>query len=218
LKRSSKAEFAGTMSIVDWFTGGTKTPTASVSDEEFEHLRSENAALRQHVEQARVIIERNASHKPTSPDTEAMEQHIESLERAHAEVIAQYETEHKERLKIETERNNAVLALQKAETEAKHAKNANAVLQERVEQIAQSAEEASDASLTLECAKDAEIVADEKQIGELVSRLNQMKVEQLALKRELASCSTTTQEAQGNLHSIHGFAMDVVDGFRGKNV
>jgi chromosome segregation ATPase len=215
------------MSIVDWFTGGARQ--RGLEEEEFEHLRSENAALQQrlaqatneasalraHVEQARVIIEHNAA---SSPDSEAMEQHVESLKRAHAEAIAQYDAEHRERLKVETERNEAQLALQKAQTEAQHAKNANEVLQQRVDLSAKSAEEASEAALKIESAKDAEIVSNEQQIGDLVSRLNQIKVEQLALKRELASCSTTTMEAHGNMKSIHGFAMDVVEDIKGKKV
>lgn len=215
------------MSIVDWFTGGARQ--RGLDDEEFEHLRSENSLLQQrlaqatdeastlraHVEQARVIIEHNAS---ASPDSEAMEQQVEALKRAHAEAIEQYDAEHRERLKVETERNEAQLALQKAQTEALHAKNANAVLEQRVELSSASAEEASESALKIESEKDAEIVSNERQIGDLVCRLNQMKVEQLALKRQLASCSTTTMEAHGDLQSIHGFARDVVDEFKGKNL
>ena len=215
------------MSIVDWLTGNASH--RGLDEEEVEHLRSENAllqqrlaqatdeasALRSHVEQARVIIEHNAS---SSPESEAMEQQMESLQRAHAEAVSQYDSEHRERLKVEIERNDAQLALQKAQTEAQHAKNANAVLEQRVGLSSKSAEEASDAALKIESAKDAEIVSNERQIGDLVSRLNEMKMEQLALKRELASCSTTTLEAHGNLKSIHGFTMDVVDEFRGKKV
>lgn len=215
------------MSIVNWLTGGVAQ--RGLDEEEVEHLRSENAALQQrlaqandeasalrsHVEQARVIIEHNAS---SSPDSEAMEQQMEALQRANAEAVAQYDAEHRERLKVEIERNDAQLALQKAQTEAQHAKNANAVLEQRVELSSQSAEEASEAALKIESAKDAEIVSNEKQIGDLVSRLNQMKVEQMELKRELSSCSTSTQEAHGNLQSIHGFAMDVVGDIKGKRV
>jgi chromosome segregation ATPase len=223
------------MSIVNWLTGGNDR--RGVDEEEFEHLRMANAALsqqlaqandeasalRSHVEQARVIIEQHnnassSSSSSSSPESEAIEAHIESLQRAHAEVVAQYDAEHRERLKTETELNDAQLALQKAQTEAQHAKNANAVLEQRVELSSKSAEEASENALKIESAKDAEIVSDERQIGDLVSRLNEMKMEQMALKRELASCSTTTQEAHGNLKSIHGFSMDVVSELKGRNV
>jgi chromosome segregation ATPase len=221
------------MSIVSWLTGGNDRH--AVDEEEFEHLRMANAALsqqlaqandeasalRSHVEQARVIIEQHnnaPSSSSASPESEASEAHIESLQRAHAEVVAQYDAEHRERLKIETELNDAQLALQKAQTEAQHAKNANAVLEQRVELSSKSAEEASENALKIESAKDTEIVSDERQIGDLVSRLNEMKMEQMALKRELATCSTTTQEAHGNLKSIHGFSMDVVGELKGKNV
>lgn len=221
------------MSIVSWLTGGNDRH--AVDEEEFEHLRMANAALsqqlaqandeasalRSHVEQARVIIEQHnnaSSSSSASPESEAIEAHIESLQRAHAEVVAQYDAEHRERLKIETELNDAQLALQKAQTEAQHAKNANAVLEQRVDLSSKSAEEASENALKIESAKDAEIVSDERQIGDLVSRLNEMKMEQMALKRELATCSTTTQEAHGNLKSIHGFSMDVVGELKGKKV
>ena len=220
------------MSIVNWLTGGNDRHV--VDEEEFEHLRMANAALsqqlaqaneeasalRSHVEQARVIIEQhnNAPSSSASPESEASEAHIESLQRAHAEVVAQYDAEHRERLKTETELNDAQLALQKAQTEAQHAKNANAVLEQRVDLSSKSAEEASENALKIESAKDAEIVSDERQIGDLVSKLNEMKMEQMALKRELATCSTTTQEAHGNLKSIHGFSMDVVGELKGKKV
>jgi len=220
------------MSIVSWLTGGNDRHV--VDEEEFEHLRMANAALsqqlaqaneeasalRSHVEQARVIIEQhnNAPSSSASPESEASEAHIESLQRAHAEVVAQYDAEHRERLKTETELNDAQLALQKAQTEAQHAKNANAVLEQRVDLSSKSAEEASENALKIESAKDAEIVSDERQIGDLVSKLNEMKMEQMALKRELATCSTTTQEAHGNLKSIHGFSMDVVGELKGKKV
>jgi chromosome segregation ATPase len=213
------------MSIVDWFTGGTRQ--RAVEEEGVEQLRFENSelqqrlaqatdearALRSHVEQARVIIEHNAH---ASPDSEALEQQVESLKRAHDEAIAQYDTEHRERLKVQTELIQAQISLQKVQTEAQHARNANAVLEERVDMSAKSAEEASDSALKIECAKDAEIVSNERHIGDLVARLNQMKVEQLALKRDLSSCSSTTQEAHGNIQSIHGFAQDVVNESRGK--
>lgn len=211
------------MSIIDFFTGNSRGYD-DVYHQDIEHLQSEktelehrvasltseNDELRAHVEEARNILMKRTQN---IPETEELEKQIGALQKAHEEALQRVDDEHKERLKLETEKNEALLQLQKVQYEAQHAKNSNAILEQRAELSAKNAEEASESALKIETEKDAEIVANEKQIGDLITKLNRMKVEQLALKRDLAACASSTQEAHGNLSSIHGFSKDVVSEF-----
>jgi chromosome segregation ATPase len=230
--KKRRAWFFGAMSIINWLTGGgsRNQELAEEVSQETMQLRSDksmlerrlmqatadNKTLLAQMEEARHIIEHTEA--VSSPESEAVNAHVESLKRAHAAAVDQFAAEHKERLHIETELNEAQLALQKAQFYAQHAKNANVVLEERVDITAKSAEEASEYALKIESEKDNQIIANETQIGGLVRNLNQMKVEQMALKRDLAACSSASGQASGNLQTIHGFTTDVVNGSRNKYI
>jgi len=215
------------MSILDFFTGNAHNYD-EVYHQDIDHLQSEkselerrvasltseNDQLRAHVDEAKALL---INRTRDMPEVEEMEKQIGSLQKAHEEALQRVDEEHKERLKLETEKNEALLQLQKAQYEAQHAKNSNAILEQRADLSAKNAEEASESALKIESEKDSEIVANEKQIGDLITKLNRMKVEQLALKRDLASCASSTQEAHGNLNSIHGFSKDVVSEFESSN-
>jgi chromosome segregation ATPase len=209
--------------IADWLTGSSprrkleeeaeeealqlRTQKAA-ADAELSRLRDENSQLRSRVNEARQIIESKAN-----PDTDRYERQIEALKTSHDEAMRQYDDEHKERMKAEKERDIAALELQKAQVEAQHAKNSAAVMEQRAELASKAAEEASETALKVEGIKDAELLAGEKDVNELNVRLNAMKVDQLALKRELAACVSKTGEAHSDLRNLHGYSMESVNGF-----
>ena len=208
--------------IAEWLTGGSSSRHKQEEEEEALELRSqkaaaeaelarlrgENAQLRAHVDDARQIIEAKAS-----PDTDRYEHEIEALKASHEEAMRKYDDEHRERMKAEKERDVANLELQKSQVEAQHAKNSAAVQEQRAELAGKAVEEASETALKVEAMKDAELLSSEKDINELNAKLNSMKMEQLALKRELAACASKTGEAHDDLRNLHGYSMDVVNGF-----
>ena len=208
------------MSILNWFVGtgensgneerddgvGRSRSEKDLLASELMNAREENEQLRMRVMEARRIMETTES----TPDTEMLQQQIESLKQAHADALRQYESEHVARLQIENERNEAQVALQQTVIEAKHARNSNSVMEQRAELAKQVAEEMNEAAMKIENEKDVEIVSNEKHIAELTSRMNASKVEQLQLKRELAACEARAMESKGNMNSVHTFSMDVM--------
>jgi chromosome segregation ATPase len=201
---------------VTWLVGASPKPEDDESTQlEYEHsrltaladtLRKENASL--HTQLEATARQLDAHHADSEADK--YEEETAALAAAHKEALERFDNEHEQRMDAEKKRNTAIIDLQKAELQAQHMKNEVASMEQRTNMALRAAQDAGEMGLKIEMEKDEIIQVIEKQAMELQSKLDQLKLDSLSLKRELATCSSRALEAHSNLRTIQDYSRDVV--------